>query len=30
MRVSSIRSGTKSQDQSHLLHNPLGYEKGFC
>ena len=28
MRVSSIRPGTKSQDQSHLLHNPLGYEKG--
>ena len=28
MRVSSIRPGTKSQDQSHLLHNPLECEKG--
>ena len=28
MSVSSVRPGTKSQDQSHLLHNPLGCEKG--
>ena len=28
MSASSVRSGTKSKDQSHLLHNPLGCEKG--
>ena len=28
MSASSVRSGTKSKDQSHLLDNPLGCEKG--
>ena len=28
MSVSSVRPGTKSHDQSHLLHNLLGCEQG--
>ena len=28
MSPSSVRPGTKSQDQSHLLHNLLGCEQG--